>query len=101
MIKAGANAPGDPGGDVEVSDCRMILNHMGSRVYMGTGCTEGSYSTSNYASIDFRGKRIKYTVDLSDALCGCVAAMYLVNMPNSPGKGTCGGDYYCDANEVC
>lgn len=101
IIKAGENAQGDPDGKVEVLDCRMITTHMNSRAYMGTSCTPGSYSPTNYAPIDFRGKRIKYTVDLSDAQCGCVAAMYLVNMRWNPNKGECGGDYYCDANDVC
>jgi len=42
----------------------------------------------------------KYTVDLSGAGCHCVAAVYLVPMNQSTGPGTCGGDYYCDANYV-
>jgi len=37
---------------------------------------------------------------MSDAGCGCNAALYLVSMRQNSEESTC-ADYYCDANSVC
>ena len=47
------------------------------------------------------GRTLSFTVDLSAVECGCNAAVYLVAMKGASRPGTCGGDYYCDANSVC
>merc|ERR1719410_2448764 len=42
---------------------------------------------------------LKFTVDLSQADCGCVAAVYIAAIGRNTKPGT-GKDYYCDANKV-
>lgn len=61
----------------------------------------------NFLCVDFKagayelaGKTLSLTLDLSNADCGCNAAVYLVGMPDSRKAGDC-GDRYCDANAVC
>jgi hypothetical protein len=54
--------------------------------------------TSKYFRANLLGGKIKYNVDLSQAGCGCVTALYTVLMPavdnnSDPFK-------YCDANQV-
>ena len=72
-----------------------------ARVYLADSCTEGDYASTTYASPSLLGKTLSLTVDLSAAQCGCNAAFYLVSMAQNTQPGTCGGDYYCDANDVC
>ena len=62
---------------------------------------------SDYACVDYRsgvmrlsGTTLSFTVDLSDANCGCNAAIYLVAMGGNPEPTVC-KDRYCDANSVC
>lgn len=60
-----------------------------------------------YTCVDYQkgalflaGKTLSFTLDLSQAGCGCNAAVYLVAMPQNLNPTAC-GDYYCDANSVC
>lgn len=95
----------------------------GARVYLADARTAGGVSTCHRANVDagrvglisslayrqvpyaawqLLGRSLSFTVDLSQAECGCNAAVYLVAMRNPAARpGTCGGDFYCDANAVC
>ena len=44
---------------------------------------------------------ISFRVDLSAAGCGCNVAMEVVSMHQNKVPGTCAGDFYCDASNVC
>jgi len=60
--------------------------------------TVNELDTSKYFRANLLGGKIKYNVDLSQAGCGCVTALYTVLMPavdnnSDPFK-------YCDANQV-
>ncbi len=49
------------------------------------------------------GKRIAYTVDLSNVGCSCNSCITLVGMPGFDENGNlypAGGNYYCDANKI-
>jgi len=78
----------------------QIVPHMDSRAYFADHCTPGAYDRHQYMASDLRGKKIKYTVDLSGAGCGCNAAFYLTSMRQNERPSEC-HDYYCDANNVC
>ena len=73
----------------------------GARVYLADTCVEGDFASTVYATPNLLGHTLSVTVDLSAALCGCNAAFYLVSMAQNSQPGSCGGDYYCDANNVC
>ena len=60
-----------------------------------------AYRGMPYSAWHLLGKTLSFTVDLSAAECGCNAAVYLVPMRSNAQAGNCGGDFYCDANEVC
>jgi len=75
-----------------------------ARAYLAADCV-GSFQYNMYQRFYFLDKTLSFTVDLSQAGCGCNAALYLVSMPaynsqNQPDPTKC-GDYYCDANNVC
>lgn len=73
-----------------------------ARVYMADKCVEGRFDQTRYTAIKLLGKTISVTVDLSAAWCGCNAAFYIGSLAqNTHHRGICGGDYYCDANDVC
>lgn len=92
---------GTPGfSPVEVVEGNSLVAHMGSRAYFADTCKAGTYDHSQYTALNLLGKAIRFTVDLTDAGCGCNAAFYLVSMRQNPDKSTC-NDYYCDANKVC
>lgn len=103
LLLAGSNLPGDAAGAVEViGDGKGIRVHMSGRAYFGASCTEGeTYDPREYSSMDLLGRTLSFTVDLSGAECGCVAAMYMTPLVQSHDRGKCGSDYYCDANSVC
>lgn len=100
-VSAGGNVPGYPAGPVHVSSCSTVVPTITGRMYFGDACTPGSYTNTNYAAMNFVGRTFSYTINLAGARCGCVAALYLVNMRQNGAAGNCGGDYYCDACEVC
>jgi len=100
-VKAGSNVPGYPAGPVTVSGCSTLVPTITGRMYFGEECTPGSYSNTNYVAMNLLGRTFSYTINLAGANCGCVAALYLVNMRQNGGPGNCGGDFYCDANNVC
>ena len=75
---------------------------LGSRNYLADACIEGGYAPARYAAWQLLGKSLAFDVDVSAAGCGCNAAVYLVGMAQGGhDAGTCGGDFYCDANFVC
>ncbi|CAK0900748.1 unnamed protein product, partial [Prorocentrum cordatum] len=104
LVSAGANVPGEPAAETEVmSGSKLVVPHMGARVYFADGadgCAEGDYDPSVYSAINFLGKKITWTTDVSGTNCGCNAAFYLVSMQQNTEIGTC-NDYYCDAQSVC
>mmetsp|Transcript_97936 Transcript_97936/g.310605 ORF Transcript_97936/g.310605 Transcript_97936/m.310605 type:complete len:535 (-) Transcript_97936:55-1659(-) len=73
---------------------------MDARAYFADSCSDGTYGNGRYSALNFKGKVMRFTVDLSGAGCGCNAAVYLVSMKQNSRVSSC-GDYYCDANEVC
>ena len=81
---------------------RALPSRNGARVYLANKCVEGDFTKTTFAAVPLLGRTLSITVDISAAQCGCNAAWYLVNMAqNTQQPGTCGGDYYCDANVVC
>mmetsp|Transcript_99497 Transcript_99497/g.315823 ORF Transcript_99497/g.315823 Transcript_99497/m.315823 type:complete len:439 (-) Transcript_99497:502-1818(-) len=78
----------------------VINTTMGSRAYFASACVAGKYDNKQYLGLDFRGKTLTYTTDLSMAGCGCNAALYLTSMHQNERASEC-GDHYCDANNVC
>jgi len=73
---------------------------MGSRAYFADACTAGVYDHNQYVALKLLGKKMRYSLDVSGAGCGCNAAFYLTSMRQNPHKSQC-SDYYCDANNVC
>jgi len=90
-------------GGISVSGNSIKISH-NVRGYFGNSCVT-SFQPTMYYNLSLLDKTLSYTVDLSQANCGCNAAVYLVSMPaynqgGSPDATKC-GDYYCDANNVC
>mgnify|MGYP003695146441 FL=1 len=79
------------------------LPHSG-RTYLGTKDGNGGFSPDMFYSPNLLGGSIEWDMDLSQAGCGCNAALYLISMPGYKQDGSPdpsqGGDYYCDANQV-
>ena len=67
------------------------------RHYFADSC--GPYPSA-YAAWNFLGTTLSWTVDLSNAGCGCNLAVYTVAMRQNQREGNC-GHYYCDANGGC
>jgi len=101
IISAGANRPDNKIGATGISHCNQVSPYKQGRVYFGESCSRGTWSNSDYTAINFLGKILRFSVDLSKAQCGCVAALYLVNMRQNTDPGLCGRDYYCDASRIC
>lgn len=85
---------------VAVPDSRTLVPHMGSRGYFASECTAGTYNNKQYLALNLLGKKMRFTVNLVGAGCGCNAALYLVSMHQNEQPSEC-SDYYCDANNVC
>eukprot|EP01120_Amphizonella_sp_Union-15-10_P013622 TRINITY_DN635_c0_g1_i1.p1 TRINITY_DN635_c0_g1~~TRINITY_DN635_c0_g1_i1.p1 ORF type:complete len:315 (-),score=61.11 TRINITY_DN635_c0_g1_i1:34-978(-) len=91
-------------GGISVSGNTITIKH-NTRSYFGVSSCPGSFDPSVYLPFYLLDKTLSFDVDLSQASCGCNAALYLVSMPaygsnQRPDATTC-GDYYCDANHVC
>ena len=77
---------------------RVEMQH-NARAYLSRDCTR---TPASYVAWSLVGKRLAFTADLAGAGCGCNVAVYLTSLhQNTDEPGTCGGDYYCDANAVC
>jgi len=99
-VSAKWNLGGDPAGVVEVIDSTLVA-HMKGRAYFGDSCAGGwAYNNVDYTALRLLGQRLRYTVDLSSAKCGCNAALYLTSMQQNSQKSEC-TDYYCDSANVC
>lgn len=99
VVAATWNQPGKLAGPVTVQGGR-IKPHMWGRAYLANSCSPASYDSVQYQGVKLLGKTLKYTTDVSQAGCGCNAAMYLVPMQKNTQPTSC-NDYYCDANWVC
>jgi len=86
----------EPWGSQAISVAGGNLTLQGSnRLYLIRGAPDGGrrpWSALTYRRFHLRGKRLRFTVDVSRVPCGCNAAVYLVAMPQ--GGGTDAG--YCD-----
>lgn len=62
-----------------------------------------SFDPNMWEEINPVGKRIGYTVDLSQVGCSCNSCLTMVAMPGYDQNGNpapAGGNYYCDANKI-
>ncbi|CAK0850437.1 unnamed protein product, partial [Prorocentrum cordatum] len=86
--------------DTKVGKNGAVVPYMSGRTYFAEACKPGVYNHNEYVAMNLLGKTFSYTVDLTDAGCGCNAALYLTNLRQNPNVSEC-QDYYCDANNVC
>lgn len=98
LVPTGWKTPG--AAQVSVKWDGAIRPYMDGRGYFANTCTAGQYDVTQYLALNLLGKTFTYTVDLSGAVCGCNAALYLTAMRWNEHASTC-SDYYCDANSVC
>jgi len=99
LVSAAQLLPFLPAGQAEVRD-GALLPHLGSRTYMAERCVPGAYDQAEYAEVKLLGRRLRYTVDVANAGCGCTASLNFVGMRRNLKDSSC-GDYYCDANKTC
>lgn len=100
IVAAEWNFPGERATDVRASGA-ALMPRMGARAYFADECEDGAdFDGKRYMSLRLLGRKLKYTVDLSEAHCGCNAAFYLVPMARNNDPSKC-NDYYCDATSVC
>ena len=69
-----------------------ILLNTNSRVILLNGSSSQNPGAEDWALFNLLGKRLSFAVDISGASCGCIAALYLIDIGGKPG--------YCDANKV-
>jgi len=93
------NKPWDPAGEVRLQNGAIEV-FMKGRTYFSDVCQPGEFSNGHYSSLQLLGKRMRWTTDVSNAECGCNAAVYLASLPQNQEVSGC-DDYYCDANSVC
>lgn len=100
LVNAKWDTPGVPAGTVSVSN-GMVSPGIFGRTYFSDACVNSTYNPHQYIAMPMLGKKFSWTVDLSEAGCGCNAALYLTSLHQSTSSlGGC-EDYYCDANSVC
>eukprot|EP00933_Yihiella_yeosuensis_P084049 TRINITY_DN98401_c0_g1_i1.p1 TRINITY_DN98401_c0_g1~~TRINITY_DN98401_c0_g1_i1.p1 ORF type:complete len:358 (+),score=54.02 TRINITY_DN98401_c0_g1_i1:90-1076(+) len=99
LVNAYWNVPNDLAGKVNVVNNTVVAGLKG-RTYFADGCAVGSYTPSDYIALKLLGKRLRYMSDLSNAGCGCNAAVYLTSLHQNNAVSGC-HDYYCDANSIC
>jgi hypothetical protein len=62
-----------------------------------------TYNQSMYYKWNLLGRKLTYTLDISQVPCSCVAAVYFSLMPgynsNKSVDASSNGNYYCDANQ--
>ena len=96
-------AVGSSWAPVSAASDGFTLPHSG-RTYLGTKDGNGGFSPDMFYSPNLVGGSIEWDMDLSQAGCGCNAALYLISMPGYKSDGSPdpsqGGDFYCDANQV-
>ena len=90
------------GGTVSTADRALTLCG-GARAYFAADLSDASsgeqprgWSHLRYEQLKLRGRSLRFTADLSRVGCGCVAALYLVDMPGRP-DATQQRSGYCDA----
>jgi len=95
VVAAMWHEPEEEAARVEVPDAHWALvPHLGSRAYFASNCTPGAYDKDLYTSLKLLGGSIRYTIDLSNAGCGCNTKFYLVPMKYNEYKSRC-EDYRC------
>jgi len=99
VVATKVNMPDFPAGPVR-NENGVVMPEMWGRAYLADQCVNGTYSNTDYSAFPLLGKRFVYTTDVSQAGCGCNAALYLVSMTQNSEVSGC-EDYYCDANSVC
>lgn len=99
LVNAAINKGNQRAGAVEGDG--YVMPHMMGRTYFSSSCSDGPYEPQEYIALKLLGRTLRYTVDLSGVGCGCNAALYLTSLAQNTDQGKCGGDFYCDANEVC
>ena len=94
---------GGASGRIRVEVDKLTLKHnSGGQLIINY---QESYGPEIFYKLNLLDKSISFTVELSQAGCGCNAALYLTPMPaynsaQQPDPTKC-GNYYCDANNVC
>jgi len=98
LISAEWNMQNGSAGQVQVRDGKIVSADISSRAFFGKACT--GHDSFELSEVNLLGKRLRYTVDLSGAGCGCSAALHLVSMPRSAQLSDC-SDHNCDAHGTC
>jgi hypothetical protein len=77
----------------------MILP-FNARAYLSKAA---SLDPTQFYTPNLLGGSVEYDTDLSQSVCGCISAFYMVSMPGKDSNGNywnTDGYYYCDANQV-
>ena len=72
----------------------MDNNSLGGRAYLST---QMMFDIDAYYKPNLLGGSMEYDVDVSKAVCGCNATVYMVSMPEAPASATVDSMGYCDA----